>query len=99
MGQIESDDVFAFGVKAKELTIQGHQFCFSFSNRKKNVDLFTMGSSIFGIQNKIPCYLLWPTVGLFILPHPTLLKILYFISNFICPLDGMHKKIDFFSIP
>ena len=35
VGQSESDDVFAFGVKAKELMIQGHQFCFSFSNRKK----------------------------------------------------------------
>ena len=39
--------------------------------KNKNVDLFIMGSLIFGIQNKIPSDLLCPTI--LILPHSTIL--------------------------
>ena len=43
---------------------------FLFQWKNKNVNLFTMGSLIFGIQNKIPSDLLYTTI--LILPHPTL---------------------------
>ena len=66
--QSESNEIFVSEVKAKKLMITG-------SARVSNVafpipmDLFTMGSLIFGIQNKIPSDLLYPTI--LILPHPT----------------------------
>ena len=74
VGQSESDDMFVSGVKAKELMITGSSillFLFQWENR--NVDIFTMGSLISGIKNKIPSDLLcpiWATILIF--PHPTL---------------------------
>ena len=52
VGQSESDDIFVFGVKVNELMIQGHQFCFSYSNGKIKmlIHVITMGSLIFGIE-------------------------------------------------
>ena len=50
VGQSESDNNFVSGVKAKELMITGLSvlfFLFQWKNR--NVDIFTMGSLIFGI--------------------------------------------------
>ena len=44
---------------------------FLFQRKNENVDLFIIGSLIFGIQNKIPSDLLCPTI--LILPHPTLI--------------------------
>ena len=71
MGQSESDDIFVSEVKAKELMITGSvMLLFLFQWKNKNVNLFTMGSLIFGIENKIPSDLLYPTI--LILPHPTL---------------------------
>ena len=55
VGQREPDDIFAPEEKAKELMITGSSMLFFlFQWKNKNVDLFTMGSLIFGIQNKIP---------------------------------------------
>ena len=63
VGQSESDYIFVSGVKAKELTITGSSILlFLFQWKNKNVTLFTMGSLIFGIQNKIPSDLLCPTI-------------------------------------
>ena len=71
VGQSESDDIFVSVVKAKELMTTGSSMLlFLFQWKNKNVDLFTMGSFIFGIQNKIPSDLLYPTI--LSLPHPTL---------------------------
>ena len=71
VGQSESDDVFVSAVKAKELMITGLTILlFLFQWKNKNMDLFTLGSLTFGIQNKIPSDLLCPTI--LILPHPTL---------------------------
>ena len=70
VGQSESDEIFISGVKAKELMITGSSILlFLFQWKNKNMDLFPMGSVIFGIQKKIPSDLLFPTI--FILPHPT----------------------------
>ena len=53
--QSESDDIFGSGMNGKELTItESLLLHFLFQWKSKNVDLFTMGSLIFGIQNKIP---------------------------------------------
>ena len=71
VGQSESDDIFVSEVKAKELMITGSSMLlFLFQWKNKNVDLFTMGSLIFGLPNKIPTDLLYTTI--LILPHPTL---------------------------
>ena len=62
-GQNESDDLFVSGVKAKELMIAKSSILFFlFRWKNKNVDLFTMGSLIFGIQNKISSDPLCPTL-------------------------------------
>ena len=61
VGQSESDDIFVSGVNGKELMITG-SLHFLFQWKSKNVGLFTMGSLIFGIQNKIPSDLLCPTL-------------------------------------
>ena len=56
MGQSESDYICVSGMKAKELMMTGSSTLhFLFQWKNKNVDLFTMGSSIFGIglQNKL----------------------------------------------
>ena len=54
VGQSESDDDFVSGMKAKELMATGSSIMlFLFQWKNKNVDLFTIGSLIFGIQNKI----------------------------------------------
>ena len=72
MGQGESDDIFVCEVKAKELMIAGSSMLlFLFQWKNKNVDIFTMGSLIPGIQNKISSDLLYPTI--LILQHSTLL--------------------------
>ena len=78
VGQSESDDIFVYGVKAKELMITGPSVLFlPISLENKNVYLFTMGFLIFGIQIKILGDLLCPTI--LILPHPTLsIGILFF---------------------
>ena len=71
VGQSDPDDIFAPEVKAKELMITGSSMLLLiFQWKNKNVDFFTMGSLIFGIQNKIPSDMLYPTI--LILPHPTL---------------------------
>ena len=63
VGQSESDDIFASGVNGKELMITGSLLLHSlFQWKSKNVDLFTMGSLILGIQNKIPSDLLCLTL-------------------------------------
>ena len=63
VGQSESDDIFVYVVNGKELMITGSLLLhFLFQWKSKNVDLFTMGSLIFGIQNKIPSDLLCPTL-------------------------------------
>ena len=63
VGQSERDDIFASRVNGKELMITGSLLLhFLFQWKSKNVDLFTMGSLIFGIQNKIPSDLLCPTL-------------------------------------
>ena len=50
-GQSESDDIFVSGVNGKKLAITGSLFLhFLFQWKSKNVDLFTMGSLIFGIH-------------------------------------------------
>ena len=72
VGLSESDDIFVSGVKAKELMItESSILLFIFQWKNKNMDLFTMSSLIFGIQNKNPGDLLCPTM--FILLHPALL--------------------------
>ena len=61
----ESDYIFVFELKAKELTITGSSvLLFLFQWENKNVDLIRMGSLIFGIQIKISSC---PTI--LILPH------------------------------
>ena len=63
VGKSESDDIFVSGMNSKELTITGSLLLhFLFQWKNKNVDLFTMGTLIFGIQNKIPSDLLCPTL-------------------------------------
>ena len=63
VGQSESDDIFVSGMNSKELTITGSLLLhFLFQWKNKNVDLFTMGTLIFGKQNKIPSDLLCPTL-------------------------------------
>ena len=47
VGQRESDDISVSGMKVKERMITGSLVLFFWENR--NVDLFTMGSLIFGI--------------------------------------------------
>ena len=65
----ESDDVFVSGVKVKESMITGSSILpFLFQWKNKNADLFTIGSLIFGIQNKIPSNLLFPHH--IVLPNP-----------------------------
>ena len=67
----ESDDVFVSGVKAKESMITGSSILpFLFQWKNKNADLFTIGSLIFGIQNKIPSNLLFPHHTRFAQPCP-----------------------------
>ena len=68
--QSESDDIFVFELKAKDLIITGSSVLLSlFQWENKNVDLITMSSLRFGIQIKILSGLLCPTI--LILPHPT----------------------------
>ena len=75
VGQSESDDIFVSGVKAKKLMITGSSiFLFLFQWKNKNVDLFTMGSLIFGIQNKIFSDLLCPTILILLILLPVLNK-------------------------
>ena len=63
VGQSESDDIFVSRMNSKELTITRSLLLhFLFQWKSKNVDLFTMGFLIFGIQNKIPSDLLCPTL-------------------------------------
>ena len=63
VGQSESDDIFVSRMNSKELMITGSLLLhFLFQWKSKNVDLFTMGSLIFGIQNKISSDLLCPTL-------------------------------------
>ena len=60
-GQSKSDDVFVSAVKAKELLITSIlNFLFQWKNRC--VDVFTIDSLIFSIQNKIPSDLFCPTI-------------------------------------
>ena len=64
VGQSESDDIFVSGMNDRELMITGSLLLhFLFIWKSKNVDLFTMGSLIFCIQNKIPSDLLCPTLS------------------------------------
>ena len=72
VGQSESNDIFVSGVKVKELMITGSSILlFLFQWENKNVDLFTMGSLIFGINNKNPSDLLCPATLIFAPPYPT----------------------------
>ena len=73
VGQSETDDIFVSGVKAKEIMISASLILlFLLQLKNKNVNLFTMGSLIFGVQNKIPSDLLCPHHTHFLL-HSTLL--------------------------
>ena len=54
VGQSESDDVFVSGVNARELMTGSSILLFLFQWKNKNVDLFIIGSLIFGIQIKFP---------------------------------------------
>ena len=48
---MSQDDIFVSGVNGKELVITGSLLLhFLFQWKSKNVDLFTMGSLIFGIH-------------------------------------------------
>ena len=71
VGLIESDDIFVSEVKAKEFMITGSSMLlFLFQWKNKNVDFFTMGSLIFGIQNKFPVTYFTPTILILTPPYP-----------------------------
>ena len=64
MEQSGSGDVSGLTVKKFIITVSS-VFLFLFQLESKNVDLITVSSLILGVQMRIPCDLLYPTIAHF----------------------------------